>query len=199
LRHRFEENPTFFTNVVFFVLGEPEISIRTAGHVLANQLREIEKPLSQRPNVITLPFGNLFDSKHSKDVSVRELPAGKLKECVDRTTAFPRLYLGIEHLYNSYLDMLGRTASIEAMLTAQAYQRQRNELPQKLEDLIPDYIDSVPLDPADPNSGTLRYRRESPNSAVVWSIGIDKIDNDGDVESETGQPIDVGFRLKIAE
>ncbi|MBM4076926.1 MAG: hypothetical protein FJ267_14955 [Planctomycetes bacterium] len=100
---------------------------------------------------------------------------------------------------DTYLRMLGRQVTLEALLAAQAFHRDKNEFPNTLEELVPDYLETVPLDPCDPKGGTIHYRRESPHNAVVWSLGIDKNDSNGDVESEAGQPGDIGFRLKIAE
>lgn len=52
----------------------------------------------------------------------------------------------------------------------------RNELPDNLESLVPEYLDSVPIDPFDGNG--VRYIRRA-RGYVVYSIGSDRVDDQG--------------------
>ena len=48
--------------------------------------------------------------------------------------------------------------------------------PQALEDLVPKYLPSVPIDPCDPQRGPIRYR-PSPFRPVLYSLGRNEIDD----------------------
>ena len=85
---------------------------------------------------------------------------------------------------------------MEALLAAQAYRRDKGEFPESLEQLVPEYLAAVPLDPCDRHGGRILYRRDEATKAVVWSVSVDGNDDGGVVESETGQPADVGYILK---
>ena len=67
-----------------------------------------------------------------------------------------------------------------AALTAIAVERYRLEhkgsLPEKLDDLVPDYLSAVSFDPFDGNA--LRFLKLE-RGFVVYSIGSDREDNDG--------------------
>lgn len=70
---------------------------------------------------------------------------------------------------------------IEATSTAtqlsfalKAYHQENGTLPDSLNELMPDYIDELPLDPYD--GKMMRY---SKNKKIIYSIGNDSIDNEG--------------------
>jgi len=71
--------------------------------------------------------------------------------------------------------------------------------PESLDELVPAYIDAVPLDPFDEKP--LRYKVEA-DRIVVYSIGENEVDDGGDLERpEEGskRAPDVGFRLMNPE
>ena len=94
-----------------------------------------------------------------------------------------------------------RTASAEALkaLTISAiairrYQLQHGgQLPPSLDDLIPLYLPGLPADPFGENS--LTYRPGDDGGFVLYSVGIDRIDQGGDATplpagKRTGRPPD---------
>ncbi len=60
------------------------------------------------------------------------------------------------------------------------HRRDRGSLPTALMDLVPDYLDAVPLDPYDEKA--FRYDRER---GVVWSVGWDVVDDGGATERDS--------------
>jgi hypothetical protein len=89
-----------------------------------------------------------------------------------------------------------RTAIQRAALAAIAIERHRlahGELPQKLTDLAPDLLDAVPIDPAD--GQPLRYRVLD-KGFVVYSIGSDKQDDQGDVGLSSQKGRDLGIKIE---
>ena len=93
-----------------------------------------------------------------------------------------------------------RHAALDVALASQQYQRIHGEFPESIEQLVPKFLDSIPIDPMDAASTPLRYRRESDGTAVVWSVGIDGIDDGGDVELKDVKDVidkDTGYRIRL--
>ncbi len=82
---------------------------------------------------------------------------------------------------------LARTA-----LAIERYRLVKGELPERLEELVGEYLEGVPIDPFD--GKPIKYKRTQPGY-VLWSIGEDGEDNGG-VERDKekrDQPWDVTF------
>ena len=79
-----------------------------------------------------------------------------------------------------------RTAKLQCAGTALAVERYRlarGRLPGTLQELVPDFLESVAQDPFDGQQ--LRYRRRD-SGYVIYSIGQDLTDNQGE-EKRTGK------------
>ncbi len=79
--------------------------------------------------------------------------------------------------------------------TATAIERYRlaaGKIPDRLDDLVPKYIEQVPIDPFD--GQPIRYRRTEPGY-VLWSVTDDGKDNGGKEREEVGkgEPYDLCF------
>jgi hypothetical protein len=87
-----------------------------------------------------------------------------------------------------------RTAVVA--VTCERFRLERKRWPETLDELVKEkLLDKLPTDPID--GQPLRFRRTK-EGVVIYSIGVDGIDNDGHIEHEpignfTG--LDIGFRL----
>jgi hypothetical protein len=76
-----------------------------------------------------------------------------------------------------------------------AFREARGELPASLGDLVPAYLDAVPLDPFD--GKPLRYSKEK---GIVWSVGRDRADSGGsdneDDRTALTEPDEPTLRIK---
>lgn len=79
-------------------------------------------------------------------------------------------------------------------LAIERFRSQRGSLPTTLDDLVPGYFDSLPLDPFSGKS--LLYRNTDANEYVVYSVGSNGLDDGGSSEPEN-QPADVVMRVKL--
>ena len=84
-----------------------------------------------------------------------------------------------------------RTA--RCMLALERYRQAHAKWPASLRELVPEFIEAVPVDPYD--GQPLRYHRRV-DGVVIYSIGPDKFDNGGAVRNQPGKPAtDIGFQL----
>jgi hypothetical protein len=79
-------------------------------------------------------------------------------------------------------------------LAAERYRREKKAWPDNAEQLCPQYLGSVPLDPYD--GKPLRYKRE-PDGVIIYSIGNDGVDNGGHLDRERIMlpGVDLGIQL----
>ena len=69
----------------------------------------------------------------------------------------------------------------------------RHRWPNKLEELTPAYLDRFPLDPFD---GQPLKMKQVDGSVIIYSIGLDRIDDKGQLDVKPFEPgSDIGFRL----
>lgn len=89
-----------------------------------------------------------------------------------------------------------KTLSLDTAVAAELNRRELGAFPQTLDELIPDHLPTIPIDPFD--GKPLRYRIED-DGIVVYSIGRNKVDDLGDIELDTklNEFPDLGVRFKL--
>ncbi|MBM4076882.1 MAG: hypothetical protein FJ267_14735 [Planctomycetes bacterium] len=102
-----EAVPSIAAKSFYFVAGEPERTIRCARHVLANQIREIDKPLGQRKEKMAKsPNVMLFSTDSSTALSDGELQSEQLKRVVESSPIFKQVIVHTMGFDDTYLRML---------------------------------------------------------------------------------------------
>ena len=103
---------------------------------------------------------------------------------------------------------LARRRTAITVMAVERYRRARNgEAPASLSDLVPEYLAAVPLDPFD--GKPLKYR-VAPDSYVVYSVDINRVDDNGAVHGfgtgiggrmrpirDDQSPRDIGIRVPL--
>jgi serine/threonine protein kinase len=89
---------------------------------------------------------------------------------------------------------LGFVRSAATALAVERYRLVHKEWPNALAALVPEYLKELPLDPFD--GQPLRYRRTF-DGVMVYSLGLDRVDNQGKLYRTGGLPdhCDEGFQL----
>ena len=199
-RPKWEESVAVLRRPALWVVGEPELYLRLSRQVLLNQLNEIDKPLAQRRSVVgKTQF--LFDPDPAVGLKPRQLGPAAI-ESAHHVSVLRHLigtFISVKRLDDAVWNERARQAALEVTLAAQMFRRDKGEFPESLDQLVPEDLEAVPLDPCDLNGGQLRYRRDDPNKAVVWSLGRDGNDDGGEVAMQNGVSADVGFVLKGGE
>jgi hypothetical protein len=135
-------------------------------------------------------FGEAIDiaDKDTPDALLRRQQV--FAEAADKAHQFPpKVFCAL--LLPAMEGAANRFASLEARrraaVTAVAVQKYRlvhdGALPERLEQLVPQFLASVPLDPYD--GRPLRYQRTA-TGFVVYSIGADRRDNGGQERPQRG-------------
>lgn len=198
-----ESIPFSIRSAFLRMVGEPDVTLQISRQVLANHLREIDKPPAQRRKLVQYKKLKLFDVDPTAIRAAGELDPAALDRAMTSFLFTPSISVGMLMLDGPHQRTRGRQAALEVMFAAHAYQRDQGEFPKSLDQLVPKYLDAVPLDPCDPAGGSLRYRRNEATQAVVWSVGedgVDGVNKRGEVEAEEGRlPADVGFVLRGRE
>ncbi len=185
------------TKMGFWVVGEPELTLRVDRQILANQIREIDKPVAARRPVAGAGVALLFDSDPAVPLLSGQLDVGGIDRGIQRAFMIRARLPVLIQVDRALLRQDARQLVFEVLLAAQAHRRDHGEFPENLAQLVPRFLPSVPLDPFDPAAGPLRYRRDDALKAVVWSVGDDGIDGGGNVVApENARPTDVGMELK---
>ncbi len=184
-----------------WLVGEPEVTRRLHALVLLNQLNEIDKPLNQRRPLVDTRF-TLFDTDPSTlgkpgQISPREIHRALNSSALWRNSV-TWLFV-VQYTDAAVLEEQAQQSALEIVLAAQAFRRDTGAFPESLDQLVPEYLQAVPLDPCDLNGGRLHYRRDDPNRVIVWSIGMDGNDDGGAVAIQNGVSADVGFVLKLSD
>jgi hypothetical protein len=87
--------------------------------------------------------------------------------------------------------------STEVAIACQLYLREKGAFPGSLDDLVPGYLDSVPVDPWSLSGASFVYRINS-DDVEIYSVGTNGID-DGGVNRDIGprrRTYDPGFIIR---
>jgi hypothetical protein len=84
--------------------------------------------------------------------------------------------------------------SLMVLVAVERYRLKRGKWPDTLEDLKPDFLKAIPLDPFD--GKPIRYLKRG-DGVTVYSVGHDGVDNGGTIDRSktTESGIDLGYRL----
>jgi hypothetical protein len=96
------------------------------------------------------------------------------------------------------LRSIARLELAQTVIAVQRYRLRNDRLPDSLDNLVPDYLETVPLDPFDGKE--LKYKKLEPGY-IIYSIGDDQIDDGGkeqpeDKEKGTGNTWDITFIIE---
>jgi hypothetical protein len=125
----------------------------------------------------------------------------KLQSPLDVTRAAGEL-LGAPHPWimnrgaNAFRQRIAQLRCMTLLVAVERYRIKTNHWPARLNDLVPAYVASIPVDPYD--GKPLRYRIIA-DGVVVYAIGADLEDNGGQIRPQAKKiddpGTDVGFQL----
>jgi len=167
---KFEPYASTGMEAFLWFMGEPEVARRAVTHVLINQLREIDKPLSERSLMAETPTVGLFIPPG--EISSQSFPPAAIERAVQRSTVAKYVMVSFSQFDLAIKRDRARRVGLELVLAAQIYFREHGEFPAETSALLPDYIDSWPVDPLQSTAdGLMQYDCKSPTSVRIQSLG----------------------------
>ncbi|MEI8018884.1 MAG: hypothetical protein WCH39_11850 [Schlesneria sp.] len=188
------------TSIALWMFGEPQTTQRILRQILSNQLKEIDKPLSEQQPEAGLASTALFQPNQKLPGKPDQLDPVKLDQAVSRLM-LTRIFVPSPQSFEQLTELANRDrarqAALEIGLAAQAHRREHGEFPEDSTSLLPTYFDQWPVDPFSPTGQPMQYRRENATSATIWSVGTNSNDDNGEVSYSEQKPAkDVGIVLK---
>jgi hypothetical protein len=105
---------------------------------------------------------------------------------------FRTIMPAVARLRQTYLRWQARFRTTVVAIAAERYRRKHGHWPQKVDELVPDELADVARDPYD---GKPLRLKQLPDGLIVYSVGVNGIDDGGAVTSIVGKTADTGFRL----
>ncbi|WP_309399718.1 hypothetical protein [Cerasicoccus maritimus] len=149
-------------------LYKPNATINWAYQIFLEHQQQLSLPLKDHEYPAMERLQQLADKK-SQDTLTKYLDSN-ITGHIALLLCIPTLDGATRNLYK--IELVSRVTYLLAAL--RLYQMDHQSLPTKLSDLVPAYIPSIPADPFD--GQPIRYDAER---AVLYSVGIDFIDNGG--------------------
>lgn len=177
---------TMYWRFVYWVCGEPERTRRLYQHLVANQLRGVDQPAPARKALHTPTSTLIYNDDAAVPLPSQHLSAARIAESIRMSGISFHLEGGAsgQLLRDPVFEHFFREARafpvlFELVLVLQIHRREHGTFPAQLEDLVPGYIDAVPVDPCDPKALPVRYRLDNSDQATLWSVGGNDVDDNG--------------------
>lgn len=188
-----------FKHLELWIIGQPELSLRLCRQLLANHVKQFDLPLHLRQQTFAEQNGLVFDLDPNEKRLPGQLQPAELNEHMRSSLA--RLLREADVFSRvALMDTVVRGGKAKELTTRIAlacheYQRRSGEFPEDLQQLVPDYLDEVPIDPMDATGATFRYRRMASTEAIVWSVGRGGTDELGAIDGN--DPKDIGYHIVL--
>ncbi len=188
------------TSIALWLVGEPQTTERVLRQILSNQINEIDKPLSEQQPQAGLANAAVFKCDPKLSGQPNQLGPLEINQAVSRLL-ITRIFVPAPQNFDQFTNQVtrdrARQLALEIGLAAQAYRREYGEFPEASAAFVPKFFEQWPADPFSQTGQPMRYLRENPTSAAVWSVGTDGNDDNGDVTyTEKQSAKDVGISLK---
>jgi hypothetical protein len=177
-------------------LGQPEVTLRLQRQLLVNNRDSIDLPLSQRSAAVPCSSAVVLESATTpiRGQLDPETLAAALNRTPWRLDEYSRS-VSVPAIDEAIRREDARLSALIVLLACQEYHRDHAEFPVRLEDLLPTYLEAIPFDPMLATAVPMQYRRDFDGNAVVWSVGQDGIDDNGDVNALGRLDKDTGYRI----
>jgi len=182
------------------LLGEIELERRNRNLLYQNIMSFCDLPYVERPQLAPDEEGwhyALFapdeQQQEKYQISSAETVNKSIAKMIDpvglyleKGRIFDRLCIPVTNWFRTTQSHLMMRGLARLNVALQIYHREHGAFPDKLEQLVPGYVESIPLDhylPGEP----LKYRRHGAHS-FVWSMGHDRNDFNGTEGKDTEYP-----------
>lgn len=179
-----------FSRLQLFLAHEPQLSRRVIQQAFANVLDQIDRPRHARGRPGAL---DLYETAPGAALPTDRLSPGQLETFAKRSVLAPFLLPAFQAFTDATDWEQARQAALVMALAVQIYRREQGRLPERSEELVGGVLDALPGDPFGGAGDVIRYRRTSDEHFVVWSVGLNGVDDGGTVVRGTRNQGDIGF------
>ena len=130
----------------------------------------------------------------STALRVRQALADYVTERPKRGMGAQQFAARLAHLIQQTLAAEARLKCARSALAALRYRAKHGKLPETLDALVPDLVESLPPDPF--SGKPLLYRKDA-DGFVLYAVGENGKDDQGDIERAKGKQPDIGFRVRL--
>ena len=168
------------------ITGESELNERIFRHLFANWLSQADLPRQQR----TKPLPGLFVFEPNPASAKTQPSASELSGYVNKSVMAALLVPAISGVFVATDREAARDTVLLAVLALELFAREHGYYPEKLDELVPDFLPTVPEDTQASPKTPLRYRRDG-DDALIYSVGENGTDDGGLFEKAE----DIGYRI----
>ncbi len=173
-------------SVLFNLTGESELNERNFRHLFANWLAQADLPRQQRTK--TLP--GLFVFEPDPASAKTQPSASEVSGYIQKSVMAALLVPSGQQFFNATDREAARDTVLLTVLALELFAREQGHFPEKLDELVPDFLPTVPEDTHAPPKTALRYRRDA-DGALIFSVGENGTDDGGLFEKAE----DIGYRI----
>ena len=141
------------------------------------------------------PFPELFDEFETIDDEIKALAAENVSLARFQYTLTLQLIPAIHAITQATGRSRAMRDTTDCILAAKRFELKHGRLPTALSELVPDFLAQVPIDPFD--GQPLRFQTIG-RDLVVYSIGEDRVDNQGETDDSQTRP-DIVARMKFGK
>lgn len=180
---------------MLWLSGEPDLTVRLLAQVTVNQVREVDQSVKERRPLVSSMPTILFDTEGHTDRVDGELTGAQINNVLKLSSVAGPIAFSRSLFDRCHLALRARQSVLETMLVLQIYCRDKDRFPERLDELVPEFLDVVPVDPCHRDALQLVYGRNSQQQLVLYSVGSNCQD-DGGVVGSNDRSSDIGYVLK---
>lgn len=178
-----------------FLMGEPTLGKRLLRIFFDNQLQYCDLPPFERPDDFWSETG-LFQTGNPEELTPEEFDLA-----VQRSFIANLFLFGSQHVHQAFDRDEIKYRTLLVTLAGQAFYRDHQRFPMSLAELVPDYLDEIPLDIYDGKPLKYRFDADGPVVYSVFENGTDEGGLEWSFDQILGSgkigPDDLGFRMHI--
>ena len=168
--------------------GESDLNERIFRHLFGNWLAQADLPRQQRTK--TLPGLFVFEPAAA---NVKTQPSASEVSDYVRASVFGAMIVPAgQGLFTATDREAARDTVLLTVLALELFVREHGHYPEKLDELVPDFLPAFPEDTHTPTKMPLRYRRDA-DGALIYSVGDNGTDDGGLFEKAE----DIGYRIGL--
>jgi hypothetical protein len=126
------------------------------------------------------PFPRAFDERDNVDAEFNDDFNSRTSQM--RYPLTMMLIPAIDAMFEATARGEGANETMDVAIAIQRYRKAQGKLPESLDELVPDYLRSVPRDPFD--GMPIRYLIDDDGAFRVYSIGRNRVDDEGVLSEE---------------